>query len=845
MQKNGGWAVGRAPFGNQFDASGSNTFSYRTYWPEKSFLYVRKKIFLNAKDLTSLNWYLGVDNGYKLYVNGTLVSSKYEEGYTNNWEYQGAIPRQFLKLGENIISLELQDGGGLTAFDMVLTAINLSRPVKYLWSNNQTSALITVNPSLTTNYSVLIDDGITQCRDTATIVVKDYAVEESDITVCIDKFPFNWRGKNITAAGVYYDTLTNQSGCRKVYKANVRSRDFNFNPFQTELQKYQTGMTLDAGSCYLKYRWSSGDTTQSISPKNVGNFVVTVTNEFGCTSSDSIQLSNIDTVFLSLPKVNAICNNYVDVPVRIVRFSNLLTLQGSVNWNTADLRFDSIASYGVAALKMDAANFGINQSSSGKLTFSWNNESGTGLTLPDSSILFTMRFMVLGNTIRKVPITITGTPTPLESYNADLDNRVVITTPGEVNVTCEFTITGKVLTPMNHGVRNVVVTLTGGSSPLTTTTDSNGNYSFKILPGTYTLSPVKTYEKNKTNGISTLDVALIQAHILQRTPFNAAYKVIAGDANNSSGVTTGDILFLRRLILGTDTTLPNNRIWAFVDGDQTFANPLAPFPFSATKTLTNQSTDITHTFRGIKIGDVNYDRNPLLDQAPSGDTLRLFGVWTDTEDGYATLRIKSRAVNGLMGWQSTLRWDQKQLQLQSVQGRITNLGIGERWKDEGYLTLSWNDPMAEGLDLSEGVEWMELRFRKTSQLNRVGLNITEEKLVTEAFNKHYQSMGVKMERAELRGISLGGQLRVYPNPASSLMNVEWRMEKAGAATIRLFDAQGRVVHVQRGEFGSGIQRVLIRKVAGWSVSGTWMVQVESDGQVKQLPVVVIGVEHRP
>jgi hypothetical protein len=37
------------------------------------------------------------------------------------------------------------------------------------------------------------------------------------------------------------------------------------------------------------------------------------------------------------------------------------------------------------------------------------------------------------------------------------------------------------------------------------TTDSSGNYSFKILPGTYTLSPVKTYEKNKTNGISTLD----------------------------------------------------------------------------------------------------------------------------------------------------------------------------------------------------------------------------------------------------------------------------------------------------------------------------------------------------
>jgi hypothetical protein len=111
-----------------------------------------------------------------------------------------------------------------------------------------------------------------------------------------------------------------------------------------------------------------------------------------------------------------------------------------------------------------------------------------------------------------------------------------------------------VLTPTNDGVRHTTVTLTGGATPLTTTTDTAGNYSFKVLPGTYTLTPTKTFEQNKTNGVSTLDIALIQGHILQRTPFNAAYKTIAGDANNSSGVTTADILFLRRLILGTDTT---------------------------------------------------------------------------------------------------------------------------------------------------------------------------------------------------------------------------------------------------------------------------------------------------
>jgi hypothetical protein len=602
---------------------------------------------------------------------------------------------------------------------------------------------------------------------------------------------------------------------------------------------------LDGGASYTRYRWSTGDTTQSIHVKYTGGYRVTVTNASGCTGTDSIFVQFPDTVGLHVSTVNGQCNKQVDVPVRATAFRHMLTMQGSVNWNAADLRLDSISGYGPASMGMDVANFGLTQAGSGRITFSWNDPSGNGLSLADSTTVFTLRFTALGTTIRSVPVTITSTPTPIEFFDAGLVRKSNVQTAGGVNITCEFTISGKVLTPLDQGVRNVTVTLTGGASPLTARTDSAGNYSFKILPGTYTLTPVKGYEQNKTNGISTLDIALIQAHILQKTPFNASYKVIAGDVNNSQGVTTGDILFLRKLILGTDTTLPDNRLWAMVDGGQTFANPLVPFPFNSTKTFTNQSSDVSHTFRGIKIGDVNYDRNPLLDQSPSGDTLRLFGEWIDTEDGYVTLKVKSRAVSGLLGWQSTLRWDAKQLQLQTTTGLINNLGIGERWKDDGYLTLSWNDPRAEGLSFTEGSTWMELRFRKTSALQRAGIGMTEEKLGTEVFNGNYQSMGVKMEPVELRSNAWNGMLRVYPNPATQYMNVEWKMARAGAATVRLLDVQGRVVHVQRGEYGAGVQRATIRRGSGWSVAGTWMVQVEVDGEVRNVPVVLGGEEPRP
>jgi hypothetical protein len=61
-----------------------------------------------------------VDNGYKLYVNGALISQANAEGFTSRWEYTGSFPA--LNPGLNFIALALEDHGGQTAFDMQITA---------------------------------------------------------------------------------------------------------------------------------------------------------------------------------------------------------------------------------------------------------------------------------------------------------------------------------------------------------------------------------------------------------------------------------------------------------------------------------------------------------------------------------------------------------------------------------------------------------------------------------------------------------------------------------------------------------------------------------------------------
>lgn len=117
----GTWTVGQAPFGSLKSSNVDSLFNYNTLWPTFKTLYVRTKINLENYDLSTIKYFVGVDNGYELYVNGNFVSKGYDEGYTYRWEYSGNIPPTFLKQGDNIIALILVDAGGFSAFDLQIT----------------------------------------------------------------------------------------------------------------------------------------------------------------------------------------------------------------------------------------------------------------------------------------------------------------------------------------------------------------------------------------------------------------------------------------------------------------------------------------------------------------------------------------------------------------------------------------------------------------------------------------------------------------------------------------------------------------------------------------------------
>ncbi len=135
-------------------------------------------------------------------------------------------------------------------------------------------------------------------------------------------------------------------------------------------------------------------------------------------------------------------------------------------------------------------------------------------------------------------------------------------------------------------------------------TDINGIYQSESFVNevSYNLTPFK--EGDWMNGVSTLDLVLIQRHILGIQEFNSPLQLVAADVSNDKRVTAADLTELRKLILGVTTKFDKNDSWKFViDNQESLQNPWLWPTVADFRALPN--AEFNFNFKGIKIGDVN------------------------------------------------------------------------------------------------------------------------------------------------------------------------------------------------------------------------------------------------
>ncbi|MDX1938963.1 MAG: hypothetical protein SFU99_00340 [Saprospiraceae bacterium] len=116
------------------------------------------------------------------------------------------------------------------------------------------------------------------------------------------------------------------------------------------------------------------------------------------------------------PNLSSKTGDQVCVDVLVKGFEQLLSMQYTLAWNKAILKFREIKNFNLPYL--DAADFGQHRTADGFITAIWLDETLKGVSVPDATSIYQICFDVIGKSGDNSFIKITDRPTPTEVANS-------------------------------------------------------------------------------------------------------------------------------------------------------------------------------------------------------------------------------------------------------------------------------------------------------------------------------------------------------------------------------------------------------------------------------------------
>ncbi len=378
------------------------------------------------------------------------------------------------------------------------------------------------------------------------------------------------------------------------------------------------------------------------------------------------------------------------------------------------------------------------------------------------------------------------------------------------------TITGNISTETSENVLDVQVGIQG-SSLLPINTSQSGMFTFPAMPtgGTYVISPAKTNDYK--NGVSTLDLVVIQKHLLGISDLSSPYKMIAADVNNSESITAVDLIELRKLILGLYTELPNNASWRFVDKGYTFPDEYNPWmeTWPENHVLNPLSEGMNFAdFFGVKIGDVNNtvkaNATSLLPRG-SGRVLDLVINDRSVSAGeIVEIPVYVDDAIALEGIQFSFNIGQG-LELVGVNAGLMDVDDSNfGWLQNHILTSSWNK--AEGIDVNSDspLFTLVLQAGSSAKLSQA-ISIIANPTTAEAYTVGSDIMDLSLTfrgSADHFDFEL---LQNEPNPFIDFTQIGFVLPESGEATLTLFDVTGKQLVHQTVSGVRGLNKVEVNK----------------------------------
>lgn len=162
-------------------------------------------------------------------------------------------------------------------------------------------------------------------------------------------------------------------------------------------------------------------------------------------------------------------------------------------------------------------------------------------------------------------------------------------------------INGNISTAEGLPLENVLVHQTP-DGPIYT--DANGN--FEIPNPTAEVLTITPFSNSwPLNGVTTLDIVVLQQHLSGAQPLTNPYTIIAGEVNGNALLDTVDETDMENVILHIYDEFPNGvPSWRFVDAAYVFPDNTDPFGAAFPQSIAADGS-VFINFIGIKTGDLN------------------------------------------------------------------------------------------------------------------------------------------------------------------------------------------------------------------------------------------------
>lgn len=374
------------------------------------------------------------------------------------------------------------------------------------------------------------------------------------------------------------------------------------------------------------------------------------------------------------------------------------------------------------------------------------------------------------------------------------------------------------------GVEGVTIKVTDPNHEVvyTTQTDEDGFYSFNLPHHSrYIISP--DHDVDIRNGLSTLDLILIQKHILGTKFVDSDYKQIASDVNRSGSITARDLLDIRFVLLGRANQFPNNKSWILADASYHLNGLMNEI--KETTMVSNLEVPLTNLdFIAVKVGDVNNSALVNSEQL-NRSVSRNNGLNLYTDDKQVVkgeefiLWLDGRDLQDAIGFQGTMKFDQNAMTFQNVEAGSIDFG-NENFSihriDEGMISFSWHTILQRRLNSPLSSDLFGFRFKVTktafvNELIDIQSTITQSLVVTKAMEE--VPLKLAFDPTFAQGVEeISYELfQNTPNPFSGQTSIGFNLPDATEATITIYDIGGRLIFQHTGDYEKGFNTFFMER----------------------------------